>query len=154
MGNAMGSAGLGIIPSINRQIIHYGVEDGLSQGSVYSMLKDSRGFMWFTSYEGLNRFDGHHFKVYYPDDRDTISLSGVLTLGLVEDPFGNLWVGTQQDGIFVFNPSKAVILHHLAPHGPQAFPENHASFIHISSQGWIGVGTYNGLFLSTDGEYA
>lgn len=79
----------------DRQFILYGVEDGLSQGSVYSMLKDSRGFMWFTSLEGLNRFDGHHFKVYYPNKNDESSLQGITTIGMVEDPFGNIWVGTE-----------------------------------------------------------
>ena len=78
----------------NYKIIHYGVEDGLSQGTAYSILKDSRGFMWFTSYEGLNRFDGHQFKVYYESPRDNNSLKGSQTFGLVEDPFGNIWTGT------------------------------------------------------------
>lgn len=81
---------------LNRQIQHYGVEDGLSQGSVYGILKDSRGFMWFTSYEGLNRFDGHQFKVYYSQPDDSTSLEGSLTLGLVEDPYGDIWVGSEQ----------------------------------------------------------
>ena len=76
-------------------MIHYGVQDGLSQGSVYSMLRDSRGFMWFTSYEGLNRFDGHNFKVYYPQTNHAASLDGSVTLGLVEDRYGNIWVGTE-----------------------------------------------------------
>lgn len=77
-------------PINNRRIIHYGVEDGLSQGSVYSMLKDSRNFLWFTSYEGLNRFDGHDFKIYYPQLDDSTALRGNMTVGLVEDPYGNI----------------------------------------------------------------
>ena len=46
------------------QIERIGTDKGLSQGSVYTMLKDSRGFMWFGTQDGLNRYDGHHFKVY------------------------------------------------------------------------------------------
>lgn len=78
----------------NRKVIPHGVEDGLSQGTAYSILKDSRGFMWFTSYEGLNRFNGHQFKVYSESPRDNNSLKGSQTFGLVEDPFGNIWTGT------------------------------------------------------------
>ncbi len=78
-----------------RQLVHYGVADGLSQGSVYSMLKDSRGLLWFSSYEGLNRFDGERFWVYYADPADSTSLAGSVPLGLVEDPFGDIWVGTE-----------------------------------------------------------
>ncbi|MFK7771215.1 MAG: ATP-binding protein [Saprospiraceae bacterium] len=80
--------------SDNYKVIHHGVENGLSQGTAYSILKDSRGFMWFTSYEGLNRFDGHEFKVYSESPRDSNSLTGSQTFGLVEDAYGNIWTGT------------------------------------------------------------
>ncbi len=83
------------IPSSSFKIIHYGVEDGLSQGSVYAMLKDSRNFMWFTSLEGLNRFDGHDFKIYAQNEQDSTALRGTATFGLVEDPYGNMWTGTE-----------------------------------------------------------
>ncbi len=76
------------------KVIHHGVEDGLSQGTAYSILKDSRGFMWFTSYEGLNRFDGHQFTVYSESPNDNKSIKGSQTFGLVEDPYGNIWTGT------------------------------------------------------------
>lgn len=78
----------------NRKVVHHGVDDGLSQGTAYSILKDSRKFMWFTSYEGLNRFDGHQFKVYSENPGDCNSIKGSTTFGLVEDPHGNMWVGS------------------------------------------------------------
>ena len=77
------------------RVTHLGVDDGLSQGSVYCMLDDSRGFMWFTSYEGLNRFDGQRFRIYTADTRDPNALIGSNTIGLVEDPYGNIWTGTE-----------------------------------------------------------
>ena len=43
---------------------HLGLEDGLSQSSAICILKDSRGFMWFGTEDGLNRYDGYDFKVY------------------------------------------------------------------------------------------
>lgn len=81
-------------PNRQYKVRQISVKDGLSQGSVYSMLKDSRGYMWMTSYEGLNRYDGHRFRVYAEDPRQPHSLAGNYTIGLVEDPYGCLWVGS------------------------------------------------------------
>lgn len=43
-------------------IVHYSTEDGLSHNRVMCILKDRDGFMWFGTWNGLNRFDGHNFK--------------------------------------------------------------------------------------------
>ena len=43
---------------------HYTNKDGLSHNTVYCSLQDKRGFMWFGTEEGLNRFDGKNFLVY------------------------------------------------------------------------------------------
>jgi ligand-binding sensor domain-containing protein len=43
---------------------HYQVEDGLSNNSVYFIRQDTKGFMWMATKDGLNRFDGFHFKVF------------------------------------------------------------------------------------------
>jgi len=79
----------------NLQVQHIGVEHGLSQGSIYSIHKDSYGFMWFSSNEGLNRYDGLEVKTYQNISIDTNSLRGNYTNGIVEDTYGNLWVGTE-----------------------------------------------------------
>ena len=78
------------------RVEHIGVEKGLSQGSPYHMLKDSRGFMWFGTQDGLNRYDGHSFKVYKPDPNNPYTLHGVNIAGIVEDRRGNIWLGTEE----------------------------------------------------------
>lgn len=78
------------------QIQHLTVKDGLSQSSPYHMLTDSRGFLWLGTQDGVNRYDGHRFRVYKPDVRDPHSLRGVNVAGIVEDKQGNIWVGTEQ----------------------------------------------------------
>lgn len=42
----------------------YQVEEGLSHSSVWAVMEDSRGYMWFGTNDGLNRFDGSKFKVF------------------------------------------------------------------------------------------
>ncbi|WP_461141422.1 two-component regulator propeller domain-containing protein [Spirosoma pomorum] len=75
---------------------HLTTHDGLSQGSCYYILKDSRGFVWMSSQNGLNRFDGSRFKVYRFDEQDSTTIGKGEIRGLVETPQGDLWVGTEE----------------------------------------------------------
>ena len=77
------------------KVRHIGVEQGLSQGSNYSILRDSRGYMWFTSYEGLNCYNGKTIKVFRQSSNEC-SIQGSSTVGLVEDKFGDIWFGTNK----------------------------------------------------------
>jgi ligand-binding sensor domain-containing protein len=47
--------------------VHWGLDEGLSHGEVYSMIKDINGFLWIATPFGLNRFDGSSFKKYIAD---------------------------------------------------------------------------------------
>lgn len=72
-------------------------KDGLSQGSVYFMYRDSRDYMWFSSYEGLNRYDSKQFKIYHNRESPTHGgMMGTAVYGITEDKRGNLWVGTEE----------------------------------------------------------
>jgi len=50
---------------------HLGVKDGLSSNEITCILKDQKGFMWFGTTSGLNRFDGYEFSRYKPGDIDS-----------------------------------------------------------------------------------
>ncbi len=79
------------------------IADGLSQNAVTAILQDRRGFMWFGTRDGLNRYDGHSFQVYRHDAFDPNSLSGNSVTALLEDRAGNLWVGTEGGGLDRFD---------------------------------------------------
>src|SRR5690554_928516 len=54
------------------------VDLGLSNSNVLSIFRDSDGFMWFGTANGLNRFDGTEMKTFYSDDRDSSALSNKI----------------------------------------------------------------------------
>jgi signal transduction histidine kinase/ligand-binding sensor domain-containing protein len=86
-------------PSLAQQpfaIRHLTTIDGLSQGSCFYIRKDSRGFVWISSQNGLNRFDGTQFTVYRFNDRDSTTIGKGEVRGIVETPSGDLWVGTEE----------------------------------------------------------
>lgn len=67
---------------------------GLSQMSVNDILQDRHGFIWLATQDGLNRFDGHQFKIYQniPDNHHSIPSNFVSSL--FEDAQGRLWIAT------------------------------------------------------------
>ena len=70
------------------------VKDGLSQSSILAILQDKRGFMWFATGSGLNKYDGYSFKVYLNNPQDSSSISDNGITALYEDREGYIWVGT------------------------------------------------------------
>ncbi len=81
-----------------------GISDGLSQGMVFDMLQDRHGFIWIATKDGLNRYDGYNFKVFTNDPYNQFSISGNTCTALLEDTRGRLWIGTEKDGLNLFDP--------------------------------------------------
>ncbi len=82
---------------------HITVEQGLSQSSVYCILQDKLGFLWFGTGDGLNKYDGYELTTYRHHQSDTNSLSDNTIRTLMEDRDGNLWIGTAE-GLNRYNP--------------------------------------------------
>lgn len=85
----------------NYSFKHLQVEDKLSHNSVICMLQDSKGFMWFGTKDGLNRYDGYNFKVFQhiPEDSSSIGSNFIRCLYEFND---YLWVGTDT-GLFKYD---------------------------------------------------
>jgi ligand-binding sensor domain-containing protein len=75
---------------------HFQVENGLSNNAVICSLKAKKGFLWFGTKDGLDRFDGYSFKIFRSDPDDSGSIGGNFIHSLYEDPTGVLWVGTEK----------------------------------------------------------
>jgi hypothetical protein len=137
---------------------HLSLEDGLSQSSVRVILQDRRGFLWFGTEDGLNRYDGYTFKVFKPDPEDPYSLSDRWINTLYEDRAGNLWVGTRLGGLnrydsqtgrfshFTDEPSEiAVSPSNAASSDPASLSSNKVNAIYEDAHGILWVGTDSGL---------
>jgi len=83
-------------------ISYLGLDQGLPNNSVRTIFKDSKGFMWFGTYDGLCRYDGYEFKVFRNKIQDSNSLVHNWVMFINEDYMHNLWVGTRQ-GSCVYN---------------------------------------------------
>ena len=92
-------AGLGVgvcaDPEYNIRFQQISIEAGLSQSSIDCLLLDSRGFMWFGTQDGLNRYDGYRFEIYKHDPADPDTLSNSYILSIYEDSSGTIWIGTE-----------------------------------------------------------
>jgi signal transduction histidine kinase/ligand-binding sensor domain-containing protein/CheY-like chemotaxis protein/AraC-like DNA-binding protein len=84
------------------QITRLGIEKGLSNNSVRCIYQDHNGFMWFGTYDGLNRYNGYDFKIFRNSLDDTNSLPHNFIYAIHEDADYNLWVGTGQ-GAGIYN---------------------------------------------------
>ncbi|MBN1933706.1 MAG: response regulator [Anaerolineae bacterium] len=91
---------------------HLDIDDGLSNNSVRSIAQDRWGFMWFGTWNGLNRYDGYMFNVYKHDPDDANSLSDNLVTAICEDKTGALWLGTGAGELNRFDPRVETFAHY------------------------------------------
>lgn len=78
---------------------NFGIASGLSQVTCRAILQDDQGFVWIGTQDGLDRFDGYNFKVYYRDRSDPASLADSHVTALAKAGDGVLWVGTMAGGL-------------------------------------------------------
>ena len=131
------------------------IEDGLSQNTVFCILQDSRGFMWFGTQDGLNKYDGYEFTAYRNNPNDLNSLSHNVVFSLVEDQNGNLWIGTYGGGMNKFDPQTnyfTTFTHD--PKNSNTLCDDKIWSISCDNQGLLWIGTEKGLDRFSPSDYS
>ncbi|SDH88905.1 hybrid sensor histidine kinase/response regulator [Mucilaginibacter gossypii] len=114
--------------------------EGLSQSHVVTIIKDSRGFMWFGTEDGLNKYDGYKFTHYKHDQNNKATINDNYVLAITEDSYHNLWIGTES-GLDRFDRASNTFIHY----------SNHLTFavqsVFLDSKKRMWLGTSKGLYL-------
>ena len=88
---------------IKCKIENYSTEDGLSHDAIAYTMKDKEGFMWFATWDGINRFDGKNFITYKATAGDNSSLSNNRIALIKEDASGYIWLKAYDRQIYRFD---------------------------------------------------
>ncbi len=79
-----------------------GVNEGLTESSVYSIIQDSKGYMWFGTKDGLNRYDGNNFKKFRQNDKNTLSIGNNFIRSIIQKNDSTLYIGTDA-GLYIMD---------------------------------------------------
>ena len=118
------------------------LNEGISQLSVMTIYQDSRGYLWFATKNGLNRFNGKEYKIYHREDGNEQSLSNNSVTSITEDQEGYLWVGTNNGLNRIDLNTNEIKRYNLETNGLVA---NSISTVYTDRSGCLWVGTWEGL---------
>ncbi|MGB9747899.1 MAG: two-component regulator propeller domain-containing protein [Bacteroidales bacterium] len=126
------------------QFNHLTIDQGLSNNTIFDIYKDSKGFLWFATSDGLNKYDGYNFLVFRHRIDDSASISNNKTYCISEDSSGFLWVGTQA-GLNRFDPHTGKFKRFFAsPEKENSLSSNFIRTVYTDSKGRIWIGTFGG----------
>ena len=127
---------------------HLSMEQGLSQTLVSCITQDHYGFMWFGTYDGLDRYDGYNVKIYRHERNNLTTISDNTIRSLYEDKNGYLWIGTQFGGLVRYDIAKdSFAFYHPKKDEKMSTNAENISCLFEDSKGRFWVGTFDGLFL-------
>jgi signal transduction histidine kinase/ligand-binding sensor domain-containing protein/DNA-binding response OmpR family regulator len=129
----------------NIQFEYLTAENGLSANTVFSIIQDTRGFLWAGTYDGLNKYDGYNFKVYKNNPDNVSSLSDNRVRVLCEDNNKNIWIGTWGGGLNKFNFETEQFCRFINdPGNPNSISDNSIIALCNDKNGILWIGTVEG----------
>lgn len=128
---------------------YLGIEQGLSNNAVMSIYQDHNGFMWFGTYDGLNRYDGYGFKKFHNiiGNNNSLAINNIYTIE--SDHKHNLWVGGQK-GLSVYDPVKSVFttVNYISLTGSKETLQDNIHIVKAINDECLLIGTqHNGLLV-------
>lgn len=142
-----------VIPAVclsqptNLRFKHISGEQGLSNSTIECIFQDDRGFIWFGTRDGLNRFDGNHMVVYRYNSSDSNSISDNYVRCISQDKSGAIWVGTS-NGLNRFDQKTGRFARFKSrPENLSSISHNLITSIYETTTGELWIGTWGGLNL-------
>ena len=126
-----------------------GSEQGLAQNTVGTLYQDHSGYVWIATQGGLHRYDGYGFRLYEHDPDRAGSLPDSFVTAIAEDDAGQLWVGTNANGVVRLNPAADTAVPLPSPQGarkPSARANSVVALWFEAGRG-LWVGTREGIDL-------
>jgi len=100
-------------PGSNPQITNFSARHGVKAGEIYSIYPDTNGFLWFAAGNfGIQKFDpaaGHVIETVLLSENEALSITG--------DNMGNIWIGTNGDGLYCYQPGAHTLKNYRAEDG-------------------------------------
>jgi len=130
----------------NYSFEHISIEQGLSQSSVNCTVQDKKGFIWLGTEDGLNRYDGYHFKIFRNVPGDSNSIAGNFIKDIIEDENGVLWIASKGSGLIKYDPisEKFSNFRHVANNSNSLSNDNVNSIL-LGKNNILWIGTSDGL---------
>ena len=121
------------------QVKHFSVSDGLAQGNVMSILQDQKGLVWFSTWNGLNKFDGYTFKTYKTSQESKYAFGSNRMGTISESKYGDIWCPTYDGQACLFDVETEKFIDVLQPIELSTKQTNNVTRIYSLEKGiaWI-----------------
>jgi ligand-binding sensor domain-containing protein/two-component sensor histidine kinase len=120
-------------------------DKGLSQNTIHWILQDSKGFIWFATEDGLDKYDAYNFTVYKSNPLDKNSISDNFIWTIYEDKSGTLWIGTNSCGLSKFDrQTEKFINYTYNPNDTGSLSNNNVRAVLEDCKGNLWIGTEGG----------
>ncbi|MGA9291735.1 MAG: two-component regulator propeller domain-containing protein, partial [Ignavibacteriaceae bacterium] len=134
--------------NLDKKTFEHISKDKGSSLMVNSILQDKMGYMWFGTFNGLERYDGYDIISYGDNFDDTSSVENPFITTLYEDKEGILWVGTWH-GLEKFERLTGTFRYYTPDSSASGFGSDLSNMVHAIHEdkyGLLWVGTSNGLY--------
>lgn len=123
------------------------VDDGLSESAIYCIMQDMKGFMWFGTKDGLNRYDGYNFRIFRNNPNNTQSIGNNFIRCIAEGDINTLYIGTDA-GLYIMNTIDESFEKVTVKTNKGVDITSAVNALHVEKNGKIWIGTMaQGIFI-------
>ncbi|PCH71332.1 MAG: hypothetical protein COC06_01470 [Bacteroidales bacterium] len=135
---------IGYLSAYSQQTIRYerfSTFDGLGNNSIYDITTDSKGYIWFATYDGLTRYDGYEFIKFKSDQNNSVFVGSNIIKVLAPDSLDQIWFGASDTGLSVYKPETGYFRNYnfKGEKGKRISGNDVAAITHLGNKVWIGT---------------